>query len=114
MIKTSKYKVFFEHLNLMGLIDRLLSSRGLRDGSCLLNSFRRVGEEEKKGESLCGVTYCYLENLEGKLINMGKAKFSTNEKYNKKGGRKTSLKDAVSVLPRSERTEIWNAYNNRK
>lgn len=114
MIKTSKYKVFFEHLNLEGLVDKLLSSNGTKDSFLLLNSFRRVSQEERDGISLCGVTYCYLEDMEGNLVRVGKSKCSIKDLFNKEVGRKISLKDAVSVLPRSERTEIWNAYHNRK
>lgn len=114
MIKTGNYKVFFEHLNLRGLIDKLVSSSGVKDSSLIMNSFRRVDEEERGGKILCGVTYCYLEDLEGSLINMGISRCSVEDRFNKETGRKISLKNAIKDLPRQERIEIWNAYHNRK
>lgn len=57
------------------------------------------------------ISVCKVHNGD-KTISTGKAHKAKNDNFNKSLGRKIALTRAIKMLPKDERTEIWNDYRN--
>lgn len=74
----------------------------------LIISWQHENNNDKNNPSY---TKCIIREVEtNKVLSEGISTLSKNDTYDKKIGRKVSLKRALSGFPKIDRKGIWNAY----